>query len=120
MPLPRFIVPVFVALALLAGYGLRTGFTQPTLTQTFSDKPGAKATFTVNGVRCRGTAGLFASLYEDVPGVHTIVAYASERKAVFTFDAAVISRDQIRTIMEAPIQWQDGTSNQVFQCVSVE
>jgi hypothetical protein len=120
MPLPRIIIPILVSLALVVGFGLRTSFTQPTLTKTFADKPGAKATFIVDGVRCRGTAGLFASLYEDTPGIHAIEAYASERKAVFTFDPNVTSRDQIRAIMEAPIPFEDGTSNQVFQCLSVE
>jgi len=120
MPIPRILVPILVALALVAGLGLRTGFTRPTLTKTFADKPGVKATFTVSGVRCRGTAMLFASLYEDVPGVHGIEAYASERKAVFTFDPGVISRERIRAIMEAPIPFQDGTSNQMFECLSVE
>jgi hypothetical protein len=120
MRLPRIIVPIFVTLALAVGLGLRGNFDQPTLTKTFTDKPGAKATFIVDGVRCRGTATLFASLYEDVPGVHAIVAFASERKAVFTFDAGVISRERIRAIMEAPIPFEDGTTNQVFQCLSVK
>jgi len=120
MPMPRIIIPIFVVLALWVGFGLRGSFDRPTLTKTFVDKPGMKATFSVDGVWCRGTAALFASLYEDVPGIHAIEAYASERKAVFTFDAAVISRERIRAIMEAPIPFEDGTTNQVFQCLSVE
>ncbi len=120
MPLPRIVIPILVALALVGGYGLRTAFERPTLTKIFADKPGAKATFVVDGVRCGGTANFFASLYEDTPGVFAIEAFASERKAVFTFDPAVTSKERIRAIMEAPIPFDDGTTSQVFKCLSVE
>jgi hypothetical protein len=120
MRLPRIIIPVLVALALVGGYSLRTAFTQPTLTKVFANSPGEKATFVVDGIRCWGTARLFTSLYEDTPGVVSIQAYASERKAVFTFNPGVISRDQIRAIMEAPIPFTDGTTSQVFKCISLQ
>ena len=122
MRLPRIVIPMLVASALLGGYGLRLAFTQPTLAMTFGDgdTPGIKAAFVVDGVRCRGTAQFFASLYENVPGVLALEAYASEHKAVFTFDPAVTSLERIRAIMEAPVPFKDGTSNQVFRCRSVE
>ena len=118
MRLPRILIPVLVVLALAGGYGLRIPFTRPTLTKVFADRTGEQATFVVDGIRCWGTARFFTSLYEETPGVFSIQAYASERKAVFTFDPAVISRDRIRAIMEAPIPFNDGTSSQVFKCVS--
>jgi len=120
MRLPRIIIPLLVALALVGGYRLRMAFTQPTLSKVFADKPGEKATFVVDGIRCWGTAQFFTSLYEDTPGVFSIEAYASERKAVFSFNPGVISREQIRAIMEAPIPFSDGTTAQVFKCVSVQ
>lgn len=122
MRLPRTVIPILVVLTLLGGYGLRLAFTQPTLAMTFGDEaaPGAKAAFVVDGVRCRGTAHFFASLYEQVPGIVAIEAYASEHRAVFTFDPAVTSVDRIRAVMEAPIPFKDGTSNQVFRCRSVD
>ena len=118
MRLPRILIPVLVVLALAGGYGLRIPFTRPTLTKVFADRTGEQATFVVDGIRCWGTARFFTSLYEATPGVFSIQAYASERKAVFTFDPSVISRDRIRAIMEAPIPFNDGTSSQVFKCVS--
>ncbi len=120
MRVPRMSVPVLVALALISGISLRRAFTQPTLTQVFADHPGKRATFTVDGLRCWGTARFFASLYEDTPGVFAIQAYASERKAVFTFDPEVISQDRIRAIMEAPIPFNDGTTGVVFKCIAVQ
>ena len=119
MRLPRIIIPVLVALALAGGISLRIAFTQPTLTKVFADEPGETATFIVDGIRCWGTASFLTSLYEETPGVFAIQAYASERKAVFTFDPVVITRDRIQTIMEAPIPFDDGTTGQVFKCVSV-
>ena len=120
MRLPRVIIPMLVALTLVGGYSLRIAFTQPTLTKVFADKPGEKATFVVDGIRCWGTARFFTSLYEDTPGVFSIQTYASERRAVFTFNPGLISRDRIRSIMEAPIPFDDGTTSQVFTCISAQ
>ena len=120
MRLPRIIIPVLVALALVGGLSLRRAFTQPTLSQVFAEQPGKKATFIVDGIRCWGTARFFASLYQNTPGVFAIQAYASERKAVFTFDPDVISRDRIRSIMEAPIPFNDGTTGVVFRCIAAQ
>ncbi len=120
MRLPRITIPVLVALALAGGHSLRSAFTQPTLTMIFAEKPGERATFVVDGIRCWGTARFFTSRYEAIPGVFSIRAYASERKAVFTFDPGVISRDQIRAVMETPIRFNDGTVAQVFRCISVQ
>lgn len=119
MPLPRLIIPLLVVLALVGGYTLRAVFTQPTVTEVFVNQPGEQGTFIVDGVRCRGTALLLASLYEGKPGILSLQAYASERKVVFTFDPAATSIDQIRAVMEAPIAFDDGTTSQVFRCVSV-
>jgi hypothetical protein len=119
LKLPRIIIPVLVALALVGGYSLRLAFTQPTLTKVFADQPGEEAIFVVDGIRCWGTAQFFTSLYEDTPGVLSIQAYASERTAVFTFDPSVLSRARIQAIMEAPIPFDDGTTHQVYKCVSV-
>ena len=119
MRLPPVIVPILVVVALVGGYGLRTVFTQPTLTKVFTDQSGETATFVVEGIRCWGTAQLFTSLYRDAAGVFSIQAYASERRAVFTFDPRVISREQVRAIMEAPIPFRDGSARQVFKCVSI-
>ena len=120
MQLPRCIIPTLVVAALTGGYALRSVFTQPTLTTTFADKPGERATFVVDGIRCRGTAKLLASLYEDTPGVFVIQTFATERKAVFTFDTNAITKARLQQIMEAPIEFTDGTTGKVFKCVSVE
>lgn len=119
MRLPRFIIPLFVTLALLAGYRLRATFTRPTTVQTFSQGSGEQATFVVDGVRCKGTAMFLSSLYQNTPGILAIETFATDRTAVFTFNPEMITRDQIRAIMETPVPVRDGTTVQVFRCLSV-
>lgn len=120
MRVPSLTIPVLVVGALLAGYFLRTAFTQPSTRVTYDPRPGLKAVFVVEGLRCKGTAAYLMSLYEEVPGIREIATFASERTAVFTYDPARLSPDRIRAVMEAPIPLDDGTSRQVFKCLSME
>jgi hypothetical protein len=120
MRLPKIIIPLLVLIALFAGYALRAGFTQPTTTEVFAEGEGATAKFVVQGVRCKGTAMFFSSLYSEVPGIFGIETFATERTAVFNYDPKTITPERIREIMEAPIAFDDGTTQQVFKCVSVQ
>jgi hypothetical protein len=113
------LIPVLVALALFGGYALRTVFTRPTTLRIFAPGTGDTATFVVDGLRCRGTANFLASLYEETPGILSIETFASERTAVFKHDPKSISRRRIQEIFEAPIPFDDGTTNQIFKCLSV-
>ncbi|HEY5912031.1 MAG TPA: hypothetical protein VJA21_15615 [Verrucomicrobiae bacterium] len=119
MRLPKLLIPVLVLLSLTAGYGFRTIYTRPTTVQTFAEGSGARATFIVDGVRCKGTAMFFSSLYEDTPGIMRVETFAGEHMAVFTYDPKTVTQDRIRAIMEAPIPFDDGTTSQVFRCISV-
>ncbi|UCG61651.1 MAG: hypothetical protein JSV52_15290 [Candidatus Zixiibacteriota bacterium] len=120
MKIPKYIIPILVVVALFGGYGLRTAFTQPTTNVSLGDEGGAKLDCIVDGVRCKGTANFFTMLYKDVPGISGIETFATERRAIFTYDPTVISPDQIRAIMEAPIPMRDGSMVQVFTCLSME
>jgi hypothetical protein len=120
MRIPHTVIPVLVIAALAGGYFLRTAFTQPTTNVAYDKKAGVTATFIVDGVKCKGTATFFSSLYDSVPGIIGIETFATEHKAIFTFDPQLITRDSIRAIMEAPLPFDDGTSSQVFRCLSVE
>jgi hypothetical protein len=104
---------VLVVTALLAGYFSRLVFTQPSTRVTYEPGPGREAVFVVEGLRCKGTAMYLTSLYD----IRSIVTYASERKAVFTYDPAQSSPQRIRAVMEAPMPLDDGTTRQVFKCV---
>jgi len=120
MKISKFLIPVLVIVALLGGHYSRLLFTQPTTATTIGSGEGKKLECIVDGVRCKGTAQFFASLYEGVDGINGIETYASDHRVVFTFDPKTITPDRIRSIMEAPIPLRDGTSEQIFRCRSME
>ncbi|HEY3295300.1 MAG TPA: heavy-metal-associated domain-containing protein [bacterium] len=120
MKLPRYILPLLVLATLLGGYVLRSVFTQPTTNISLGGKGGQKISCTVQGLKCKGTAAFLTRLYEETPGVAAIETYATEHRAVFTYDPARISPDSIRRIMEAPIPLQDGSSRRIFTCLSMK
>lgn len=120
MKVSKYIIPLLVVIALFGGYALRAAFTQPTTNVTVGTTEGAKLECIVDGVKCKGTANFFTMLYKDVPGIKGIETFATERRAVFTYDPAVITPDEIKAIMEAPVPFRDGSRVQVFTCLSME
>jgi hypothetical protein len=120
MRLPRYIFPILIVAALFGGYFLRTAFTQPSTNINYSNETGATATFIVEGLKCKGTAAFFTMMYDSIPGINGIQTFATEHKAVFSYDPGKISKDSIKTIMEMPVEFEDGSREQVFKCISVE
>jgi hypothetical protein len=49
-----------------------------------------------------------------------IETFASDNKAVFSYNPDLITLDSIKTIMEARVSFEDGTDAQIFTCRSVE
>lgn len=114
--LPKYTVAILSVLALTGGYFLRTAFTQPTSTSSFSDQAGAEtATFIVDGLTCKGTAMAFTALYKDVAGISGIETYATENKAVFSYNPKLITRQVIRAMMDTPVTLEDGSTSQLFK-----
>jgi hypothetical protein len=120
MRVPKYVLPILVLVFLSGGYFLRTGFTQPTTQVTFGQSGQEKVECVVEGLKCKGTAFFFTKLYEETPGIASIETFGSEHLAVFTFDPNIITRDEIRAIMEAPVPLRDGRRVQVFQCVEMK
>ena len=119
MRIPKLSIPVLVIIALFGGFALRLLFTQPTTQALFAAEGRKSVVCTVDGLKCKGTANFFTNLYRSVPGIASIETYATEHKAVFTYDPALITPDSIRAVMEAPIPLRDGSSRQVFTCQSL-
>ncbi|MDH4156071.1 MAG: hypothetical protein OEW00_02195 [candidate division Zixibacteria bacterium] len=120
MNIPKYTIPLLVILSLVGGFLLRNAFTQPSTSVNFHDqREGARLECIVEGVKCKGTAYFFTTLYDGVPGIIGIETFATEHKAVFTYDPELISPAEIRSIMEAPIPMRDGTGQQVFRCLSM-
>lgn len=119
MKIPKLLLPILVIAGIFGGYTMRTLFTKPSTAAEFQGNAVAKVECVVDGIRCKGTAGFFTSLYEMEPGIASIVTFASEHKAVIEYDPAVTSPDRIRRVMEAPIPLRDGSRRQVFKCLSM-
>ncbi|MFH1010607.1 MAG: heavy-metal-associated domain-containing protein [bacterium] len=120
MNIPRMLLPLLVVAALLGGYLLRAQFTQPTTSVSFQHGGSARLECVVDGVKCKGTAAFFTRLYDGIPGIASIETFATEHKAIFTYEPSIITPEQIRRIMEEPIPLRDGSRQQVFQCVSMQ
>ncbi len=118
MKISVWTLPILVVVALFGGYLLRTAVAIPTTTVGTTQATGAKLECVVSGVKCKGTAAFFTSLYEGVDGVLAIETFATEHKAVFTYDPARISPDDIEKVMEQEVLLNDGSRVQVFECLS--
>ena len=120
MKIPRLLIPVLVLITLIGGYYLRFAFTLPTTSVDFEKSGETTLICIVQGLKCKGTASFFTRLYNNVPGISSIETYASEHKAVFTYNPSDITPDEIRAIMEQLMLLRDGSSRQVFWCKSME
>ncbi|UCC45635.1 MAG: cation transporter [Candidatus Zixiibacteriota bacterium] len=120
MKIPKLIIPLLVIAALIGGYSLRAAFTQPTTNVTLGSSQGKQLECIVSGVKCKGTARYFTSLYEGVDGIGGIETFAADHRAIFTYDPSVITPEDIRRIMEAPIPLGEGDTAQVFECLSMK
>ncbi len=120
MRIPKYIIPLLVIGLLYGGYVMRFAFLKPTTEFSFNAEGSAKLECIVEGLKCKGTANFFTKLYEGRQGIASIVTFASEHQAVFTYNPEVISPEKIREIMEADIPLRDGTKRQVFRCVNME
>lgn len=120
MRIHKLTIPVLVIIALLGGYFLRSAFTQPTTNVSYETKDGQKVAFIVDGLKCKGTAAFFTSLYDSIPGIIGIETFATEHKAIITYAPDKIYIDSIKAVMEAKILFDDGTSEQVFFCKQVD
>jgi hypothetical protein len=120
MRISKSILPILVVVFLLGGYALRLSFTQPTTAATMGGEGGATLTCIVDGVKCKGTAAYFSSLFNGVPGIAGIETYATEHRAVFNYDPAIITPEQIRARIDTPIAIDDSTTVEFFKCLSME
>ncbi len=120
MKIPKIIIPILVVVSLFGGYALRAAFTQPTTSVMVGDTTGAKLECIVDGVKCKGTANFFTSLFENVAGIIGIETYASDHRVIFTYDPSIITPESIRKIIDAPVPLQDGRIIQIFTCLSME
>lgn len=115
MRVPKIAIPVAVVLFIAGGYALQPVFFFPTTETAFSAIGDSKVEFVVEGLRCRGTAGFFASLFDDTPGIESITTYAADHRAIFIYDSELITADRIKSIFEREFRMSDGTFRSLFR-----
>mgnify|MGYP001074498391 CR=1 FL=1 len=117
-----FFIPVAIALVIVLAFATTNAYRVPTADMDFTDgkdRPASveKVVFEVSGLKCRGTANLFAGQIADVPGVLSFVAYARTHTAVIEYDPSLTSVSDIRAAFEKPIE-SEGEFYEVFKAVS--
>lgn len=120
MRIPKPAIPILVAAFIFGGYVLRQAFTQPTTATVLGSEGKATLTCLVDGVKCKGTASFFTERFKEVPGIAGIETFATEHRAVFAYDPEVISPEDIRALIDAPVVLDDGTEIEIFKCLSME
>jgi hypothetical protein len=115
MKVPKMTIPLLVLLFVVGGYAFQSVFFFPTTDIAYSAVGDSTVEFTVDGLRCRGTAGFFTSQFENTPGIESITTYAVNNKAVFVYDSSIITPDRIKSIFETEFRMQDGTFQSVFR-----
>lgn len=117
MKVPRLIVPILVLVALAVGIFTRTSFTYPSSEVLLADPEGKtleRVAFTVQGVKCKGTANFFAERFRGVGGVVMVTAYADEHRAIITYEPSRIGPDSLRRVFEAPVIVEGERYDSVF------
>lgn len=120
MVVPKLSIPILVVTSLTAGFQLRVFFVQPTFSAEFPGRTDSAVECVVDGLRCRTMSQLFVDRYRDTPGIASIECYASERKAVISYDSSLLSKQRIQEIMEQAQWYPDGTIRQDFTCETMK
>lgn len=114
------IIPIAIVVLTLLAFATTKAYRVPTAELSFvEDRPATVTTveYEVNGLKCRGTANLFARQIADVPGVVSFTAYARTHTALVEYDPTVTSPDEIREAAVEPIE-HEGEIYEVFEVVA--
>jgi hypothetical protein len=115
-------IPISILLLILLAYATSNAYRVPTADISFvEDRPSSVATvvFEVAGLKCRGTANLFAQQIGDIPGVVSFTAYSRTHTAIVEYDPSLTSPEELRLAFETPIV-HEGETYEVFECLSQE
>lgn len=112
-------IPILIAVLIVLAFATTKAYRVPTAELAFvEDRPATVSTveYEVNGLKCRGTANLFARQIADVPGVVSLTAYARTHTALVEYDPTVTDPDAIREAAVEPIE-HEGEIYEVFEVV---
>lgn len=120
MRISKYTIPVLVIITLFLGWFLKYAFTHPTTNMVFLEGKGEIVECIVEGVKCKGTAGTFSRRFAVVPGIYSVATYASEHRAVISYDPESLTWDDIKEIIEEPYKLADGTEVKIFKLMDME
>ena len=106
-----WIIPLIVALLAVSGVLGARLISIPTLTFTYDEGyegESSRATFTVSGVRCYGTADYLREHIESVPGLIALEAYAGKQRIIVDYDGEKTGAEDIIRAIEAPVETKSG------------
>ena len=117
-----WIIPAAIVILAICGVVGASKISLPTLTYIYDKEFKGKSTtakFTVDGVKCYGTANILREHIEQLPGLVSLVAYGGRHRIVLEYDPQKIGPDQITTAIEQPITTRQGPMA-YFKVVSTE
>jgi len=103
---PSWMLPVILITLTTAGVAGGRAFALPSYSHAYGPAgSGARAssTLVVQGVRCVDTAATAARQLDGLPGVVSLVAYASRNQLKVEYDPALVGLDDISAALEAPV-----------------
>ncbi|MBI4868123.1 MAG: 4Fe-4S binding protein [Candidatus Wallbacteria bacterium] len=104
--LPGWSLALVLAIAIAFGLGTARRVAFASYQRTYSNAPArspSTAVFTVDGVRCVDTATLAASQLDELEGVLSLEAHASDHILRVTYDALSVDPAAIREAFESPV-----------------
>jgi hypothetical protein len=109
---PRvWIIPAVIAALAVSGVLAARAISIPTLAFTYDENfrgESARAIFTVNGVRCYGTADYLREHIASVPGLISMVAYGGKQRIVVDYAVGQTTPEAIVGAIEAPVMTKTG------------
>lgn len=114
--IPAGVLPALLVLLGIAGVAGSKTFALPSYSETYTTRSTEQAEtihLVVKGVRCVDTAQRAASQLRDVPGMLSLVAFASRNELELRVDPTVADVETIRTAIEAPV-YDEGTDQYLF------
>ena len=113
---PAGVVPLLLLLLGIAGVAGSKTFALPSYSVTYATHEPAHVEtiqLVVKGVRCVDTAQRAASQLRDVPGVLSLVAFASRNELKLRIDPSSTDVEVIRAALEAPV-YDEATDQYLF------
>lgn len=106
-----WIIPAVIAVLTLAGVLGARVVRIPTLTFRYAESVEgevAHTTFTVQGIRCYGTAEYLRKHIESLPGLVSIVVYAGRRQVDIYYQTDETDPERIISAIECPMMTETG------------